>query len=218
MINKSIEILKDNKVIGIVGSRHTGKSTVLLNLLDKTLQNKKVLSYVFSYHQEQRDSFDDLPTMKQRQLRFFNTIEELEQIQDSFIFIDEFHFLFDLTNRNKLSLIKSCFNQLNHNNNVVVLCSTPENYNKYVSSVCKCFMLTRLKFEELVNGSNLKRYINDLSTDLKASTGFYTPKYKAFYKGSVLNVEYNKKQDKKADNINLFEGFKENKGKKEVKK
>ena len=196
-----LEILKQNKSVGIVGSSNSGKTTTLFNLLD-SVSKLKTSKYMCCFHQETKEGL----IKKHKDLRFFDTLNELEQIHNSFIFIDEFHNLFNTDDRHQTEIIKGVFNQIHHNNNIIVLCSTPEYYNKLICGFVDSFVLCKIKdFVELVNGSQLKRYILSLATNLKGATCFNLSIGKIFYKGLVISINYNKEQDKKQKSINLFE-------------
>ena len=201
-----LEILKKERVFAIVGSKHTGKTTALFNFIDVVKKAKN--NFCFCYHQETKDKL----TLKYKNLRFFDTLEEFEQIHDSFIFIDEFHQLFKTEDRHKdkLSSLKHTFNQLEHNNNIVIICGTTEYYNKLVCSFIpdNNYILCKVLFKDFVNGSKIKDYVLNLGTDLRGGTLFNIPLGKIFYKGVLLNITYDKTTDKKSNRYNLFEGLK----------
>jgi len=195
-----INILKQGKVFAIVGSKHSGKTTTLFNFIN-SVENTKTNKYVFCYHQETK------LLLKNKGLSFFDTLEELEQINNSFIFIDEFHLLFNIEDRHNNDIIKKIFNQLEHNNNIVILAGTTEYYNKLICSLIpdNNYILCKILFKDFIQGSQLKKYVLSLGTNLKGGTMLNLKIGEAFYKGEVLKIQYNKSLDKKHNRINLFE-------------
>jgi hypothetical protein len=199
-----LDILKQHKVLSIVGSKHSGKTTSLINFID-CVKKSEFRSWCFAYHQETRD----LLSSKFEKLKFFGNLNELEQIQEGFVFIDEFHQLFNTENRHNKEILQSVFNQLEHKNIVVVICGTTEYYNKLICSFIPDdnYVLCGMQYKDFVQGSQLKKYVLNLGTNLKGGTCFNVPIGKVFYKGELVNIKYDSKTDKKAKRVNLFEGL-----------
>jgi len=202
--NNLLRVLKENKCLGVIGSRHCGKTTTLLNLVE-TVKESKYNIYYYAYHEETKS----LIQSKYKNVVFFNTIEELEQIEQGFIFIDEFHTLINLQDRHQKQAIERLFNQLYQKQGVcMVLCSTPEYYNKVICSGIDNFIINRITdFKQLVQGSKIAIYIKYIGSNLKGMNCFNVPIGKSFYKGSLINIKYDNKTDKKANQIDLFEGL-----------
>jgi hypothetical protein len=193
------EILKNGrKIKAIVASVHEGKTTTLLNMIEiaKKIKSKHSRVCCYFYHQEYKQ--------KVKGVEFVHTLNELEQIKDSFIFIDEFGELFQIQDRHNQEKIKTLLGQIEHNNNILVLCGLPEYFNKLLSSKVNDWILKGINYDEIINGSNLKKYINGLSGDFKGSTRLNIPVNVALNNGVFYEVKYNKARDKKAENISLF--------------
>lgn len=194
-----LEILQkgDGRVFGIVGSKHSGKTTTLFNMIEDAMQYKTDIHCYF-YHTEYKQKFDSV--------NFVNSLNELEQIKDSFIFIDEFSELFMLHDRHATEMIKTIIAQIEHNNNYLVLCGLPNYFNKMVSSaVGDNWLLKSLNYDELVNGSGLKNYVKTLSGDFVGGTRLNIPVDKLLFKGLFNTVKYDVEKDKKANRVDLFE-------------
>ena len=194
-----IELLKKDsgRVFGIVGEKHSGKTTALLQLI-KESKKFKTTTYCYFYHQEYKDSV--------KGVEFINTLNDLEQIRDGFIFIDEFSELFKLNDRHSTEMVKLVVSQIEHNNNILVLCGLPQYFNKLISSfVGENWLLKGLNYDELINGSGLSKSIKMLSGDFVGGTRLNIPTNKLLYGGIFNEVEYNKNKDKKAQRINLWE-------------
>lgn len=192
-------ILSRGRVFGVVGSTNSGKTTALFHLIEevKKFKSKEAGLYAFFHHFAYRDRIEGV--------EFLSTLNELEMVENSFIFIDEFHELFKLQDRHNVEIVKAFLNQIQHNNNILVLCSTPEYYNKLVGgAIGDNFILKSLNYDELVNGSPLKKLVNKLAGDFKGGTRLNIPINKMMFRGALYDVHYNKKQDKKLENVSLF--------------
>jgi ABC-type cobalamin/Fe3+-siderophores transport system ATPase subunit len=205
LINIKMEIkqILQNKVVGIVGSKNSGKTTALIHFIDycQQFQAQKV---AYFFHQEYKDTISGVDL-------FINDVEELLDVRNSFIFIDEFKTLFNLDDRHQRKTIEQIFAMLVHNNNVIVLCGLPDYYNHFMSKLINIWVLKTLKFSECVNGSDLKKYATRQSGDFNGGVGLNIPIEKVLVKGQYINIPYNKKSDKKVENIDLFAKIKRNK-------
>lgn len=193
-----IELLNTDggRVFGLVGGKHSGKTTALLQLIEESKQFETD-KYCYFYHQEYKD--------KVKGVEFINTLNDLEQIKDAFIFIDEFSELFQINDRHATEMIKSVIAQIEHNNCILVMCGLPEYYNKLLSGfVGDNWLLKSLNYDELVNGSGLKKYIKYLSGDFVGGTRLNIDITKLLVNGVFHEVDYNKSKDKKAGRVNLF--------------
>jgi hypothetical protein len=88
-----------------------------------------------------------------------NSVNELEQIRDSIIFIDEVMSLFDLDDRKIKKQIENTLRLIFHNNNILVLCFTPENVKKFISSKLDKIIYKKVTFDDFINGSSVKKII-----------------------------------------------------------
>lgn len=193
-----IELLNTNKgrVFGIVGSKHSGKTTVLLQLIEES-KKYQTNKFCYFYHQEYKEKIKDM--------QFINTLNNLEQIKDSFIFIDEFSELFQINDRHATEIVKLVIAQIEHNNNILVLCGLPEYFNKLLSGfIGDNWLLKSLNYDELKNGSGLKKYIKSLSGEYVGGTRVNIDINKVLHKGIFHNVKYTKSKDKKANRKDLF--------------
>ena len=194
-----IKILKNGsgRVFGIVGGKHSGKTTALLELIEES-QNLTATKYAYFYHQEYKDSV--------KGVTFINTLNDLEQVQNGIIFVDEFSELLQINDRHAVELIKMVIGQIEHNNNVLVLCGLPQYFNKAISGfVGDNWLLKSLNYDELVNGSGLKKYVNSLSGDYVGGTRLNVPVSKLLVEGRFISVKYDETKDKKANRQDLFE-------------
>lgn len=189
---------KGKGVIGIAGSKHGGKTTVLLDLVDTARKILKRQCYVKFYHGDYQEIFSDLPIVE--------NVQQLEKIKDAIIFVDEFNELFDLTDRKKVTLIKRNIAQIEHNNCLLVLCGLPEYFNQLISGyVGDDWLIKAVNYDEIVNGSALKKYVMSLNGDYVGGTRLNIPVDKVYWKGRFYHVRYKHEWDKKATRVDLFE-------------
>lgn len=193
-----IELLKrfSGRIGGVVGSKHSGKTTALLQLIEETKQYKTNI-VCFFHHREYKE--------KIKGVEFLSTLNELETVQDSFIFIDEFHELLMLNDRHSIDIVKKFFTQIEHNNNYLIMCGTPEHFNKLVcGAIGNNWLLKSLNYDEIVNGSGLKKFVQRLAGDFVGGTRLNVRIDEILYSGMFYPVNYNKSLDKKSTRKDLF--------------
>jgi hypothetical protein len=190
-----IELLKSGRVFAIVGSKHTGKTSLLINLVEEVKQSFTTNVVCYFYHEEYK---------KIGGVNHISSLNELEQIKNSFIFVDEFYELFDLDNRHNTQIVKCVLAQIEHNNNILVLCGLPDYFKKYIASQVNKWFLMSINYDEVVNGSSLASYINQLSGDFKGGTLLNVPQGFTLFNGVMIEYKYYKKYDKKINRENLF--------------
>jgi len=144
MDNELIEkIFNKPKVIAICSDINEGKSNMVYHLIEDL--KKKYKLNLFSYGLK-----EDLGENK------FYTLEELESIKDSIIFADEFGNLLDTEDRKKRKSIEKTMRLINHNNNILVLVGTPDNFRKFISAKLDVMIFKKCTIADFVNGSTIK--------------------------------------------------------------
>jgi hypothetical protein len=158
-------IFNKPKIISICSDVNEGKSNLIYHLIEDL--KKKYRFNLYSY-----GLIKDLGENK------IYTLEELENIKDSIIFIDEFENLFDIEDRKKRKSIEKSLRLINHNNNIVILSGLPENFKKFISSKIDVMFFSKCTIADFINGSTIKNRC--LS-------------YQGWESGStLLNIEINK--------------------------
>ena len=192
MISK---IVGKPKIIGFVGDVNTGKSNTLYYILDELNRNYKYKLYYYGLR---------LDVEGQR----VYSIRELEEIEDSFIIIDELSSLFDLDNRKNKKIIEQVFRLLNHNNNIIILCGTPENFKKFISGKLNMTIYKKCTIEDFINMSEIKNVLTNYKGYELGSTVLNLPINQAlFYDGKhyhTITIPYMKEYDSKAENTDIF--------------
>lgn len=190
-------LLNKPKIIGIVANQNEGKTNTLHYIVDIVKDKAKLYSFGFNSNH----------TIA------FNSVEEMENIQNSIIMIDEFEQLFNLQDRHKdtIKILERIFRTVTHprNNNIIILSGLGNNYNKFISSRLDSIIFKKLSYDMIVNGSKVKKAINmyrDVGY-IKGSTQLNLGKDELLiydnYKYSVENVKYMSITDTKKDNKDI---------------
>lgn len=201
MNNEMIEKIFDKpKVIGICSDVNEGKSNLIYHLIDNL--KKKYKFNLFSYGLRK-----DLGENK------IFTLEELEAIKDSIIFIDEFNTLFDIDDRKKKRSIENTLRLINHNNNIVILSGTPENFRKFISAKIDIIFFKKCTLADFVNGSTIKNRCISYQGAEKGSAILNIEINKCLIFNGLcwnnIDIPYMKEYDTKRDNKPLLENVKE---------
>jgi len=144
MEKKIIDYFNKPKVIGIIADVNEGKTNLIYHLVKELKENYDFNLVTFGLRFEIEGA------------RIINSLEQLESMRDSLIFLDEFYTLFDLDNRKKKRQIERTFRLINHNNNILVLIGVPENFRKFISSKIDICFYKKVKLGDFINGSNVK--------------------------------------------------------------
>ena len=152
-------------VLAIIGDVNSGKSNLIYHLIHELNSNFCFNLYTYGLKYKLPSAYE------------FHSLEELEKIENSIIFIDEFQSLFDLDDRKKKRQIESTLRLIFHKNNVLVLIGLPDNFKKFISSRICVIFYKQVTFENFINGSSVKRNVLN---------------YRGNEKGiSILNVDTN---------------------------
>jgi hypothetical protein len=199
------EIFKSKRVIGIVGSRNSAKSSLALyHLLElkKEFPNTKI--YCLGVEEKLR------PYLEKNGIKFLNSSKTLLdlRLRDSVIFVDEFGDLFSTRSRDRQQdkLVKF-FNRINHQNCFFVLTSARQGFwNKFLCGVVNTFIVCRVEFNELVNGTIVKDIVKSIETTSDYFLDINAGQFYVFKEDLVekLSFPYCADLDSKKDNVNPF--------------
>ena len=199
-----INIFDKPKLIGIISDINQGKSNLIYHMIE-TLRKKhdfNLVTYGLKYKQGQE----------------IFSLEELEQIKNSIIILDETFNLFDLDNRGKKRQIEQTLRLIHHNNNLLILSILPENCKKFLASKFTMLIFKKSTIADFINGSMVKRVINQYCGAERGNTVLDIPLDKALiFDGNgynMIDVDYYEKFDSKKNNAPLLrqKGFFKKKG------
>lgn len=199
-----IDIFDKPKLIGVIGNPNSGKSNLIYHMIE-TLRAKhdfNLVTYGLKYKQGQE----------------IFSLDELEQVKNSIIVIDEALSLLDLNNRAKKEQIETTLRLIFHNNNVIILSLLPENCKKFLSSKFTTVIFKKSTLPDFINGSMIKRIVNNYKGAERGNTVLDIPIEKALiFDGksyNIIDVDYYEKFDSKRHNPSILKqkGFFKKKG------
>lgn len=191
-------LLNKPQVVAIIGDINTGKSNLLYSILEETAKKHKFNLFYYGL----RLDFNKVTSQR------VYSVREIESIKDSVIIIDELSSLFDLDNRKSKRIIENTLRLINHNNNILLLCGTPENFKKFLSAKLDKVIFKYTTIADCINGSVVKHILTSYkgyelgSEILNLSVGECLLYDGVHYK--VLSVPYLKQYDSKKDNKQIL--------------
>jgi len=142
-----IRIFNTPGVIALVGDANTGKSNLIYHLINELKKDYEFKLFTYGLRN------------KIELAKEIFSINELEQIKDSIVFLDEFFTLFDLDDRKKKKQIENTIRLIFHNNNILMLVGLPDNFKKFISNKINIFFYKKVTLSDFINGSSIKRNI-----------------------------------------------------------
>ena len=192
------KLFKKPFVGAIIGDAHTGKSNLIYHIIDELNQNYDFSLYVYGLRENIKGATK------------IYSLDEVEKIKDSVIFLDEFCDIFDLEDRHNKALAERTMRLLFHNNNIIILSGLPENYKKFISAKIKIVFYKQVTFEDFINGSSVKKNILKYHGQKRGSYVLHLGKEECLiYDGEhYLNykVPYLKNKDSKRNNVRILVG------------
>ena len=192
------DIFRDSsiRIIGIVGNPNEAKSNTIYHMIDilKTRTDAKIYAYGL------RNKLENVQDL--------HRISELETLRDSVIFIDEFYDLFRMSNRKAAEKAEDSLRTIYHQNNIMILCGLPHNFNKFVSGLLQAVIFKQSSLEDFIQRSSLQQFVTSYSGGFevkKASAILSMPKHIALVwmggKHSYeVEIPYNEAGDSKRFN------------------
>jgi len=189
-------LFKKSFIGAVIGDAHTGKSNLLYHIIDTLKENYNFKLYTFGLK-------SDLEVANK-----IYSLDELEKIKDSVIFLDEFYDLFDLEDRHNKSIAERTMRLLFHNNNIIILCGLPENYKKFISAKINVIFYKQCTFEDFINGSSVKKNILKYHGESRGSSILHLDKNECvIYDGKHYEnyeVPYLESKDSKRNNVDIL--------------
>jgi archaellum biogenesis ATPase FlaH len=190
------ELFNKPKIIGVCGDVNNGKSMLLYHMLETLADDHKFKLYTYGLR---------LKFGKSRQIY---SVAEMEQIRNSIIIIDELSSLFDLDNRKVKKLIENSLRLINHNNNILVICGTPENFKKFISAKLDYLIMKKTTLSDCINGSRLKNIITNYKGNERGSEVLNLRVEEALIFDGMhyekIDVPYYQKYDSKSENVPIL--------------
>jgi len=193
---KITDLFNSPFVGGIIGDTNSGKSNLIYHIIEE-LNNKfefKLFTYGLKYDIKGANSI--------------YSMDELEKIKDSVIFIDEFFSLFNLDDRRNKSQAERTLRLLHHNNNIIILCGLPGNFKKFISAKINIILYKQVTFEDFINGSSVKKNVLKYMGERRGSSVLNLNKNECLiYDGEhycINEIPYIKGKDSKRENVPIL--------------
>jgi len=202
-MNKLKEIFGDKRIVGLAGEKSSGKTNNLVRLV-KDFRNKKKDVEIYAY---------GMPTMVMDYLKELN-VEEISSLKhlvhkkNCILLIDEFQKLKLNDRRHKDSLNE--FVDFVYHNNVWVIFSSPNirEFNSVIGGVIERWLLKTVRIDMCINGSQLKKVIDEYQGKYKSLGAIEVPKDKILiindHKELIVTCRYLPEADNKLANENVL--------------
>ncbi len=203
------ELCNKPKVIGIVGDRNEGKTMLLGSIIKELIDmGTKVSSFGLRF---KIDGVNEL-----------YSIGEIENMANEVICLDEFYELFELEDRKKARQVERIIRLINHRNNILILCGTPDNFKKFISNQIDTILYKTSTIGSFINGSSIKyNCLNYKGYELGISKLVLNKDEFLLYDRTYMKMkfDYTTEFDTKKDNVKIVpENVDENVEKKNVRK
>ena len=193
---KLTQIFNKPKILGVCADVNAGKSMLLYHLLEELSKENKFKLFTYGLR---------LDFQKAQQIY---SVGEMEQITDSLIIVDELSSLFELDNRKIRKQIENTLRLINHNNNILVVCGTPENFKKFISAKIDIVFYKKTTLADFINGSRIKNILTNYKGNERGAEMLNLPVNEAIlFNGKHYNkliVPYYEKYDSKAKNVRIL--------------
>lgn len=182
------------KLIGLIGNTNSGKSNLIYDIIETlgASHDFNLITYGLKFKQGAE----------------IFSLEELEQVKNSIVILDEVFSLFDLDNRAKKKQVEQTLRLLHHNNNILILSILPENCKKFLASKLNAVIFKHCTIADFINGSAIKRVVNQYRGAEMGSTILDIPIDKALlFNGQnykMLDIKYHAKYDSKKNNAPIL--------------
>lgn len=198
------KIFKDCRIAGLVGEKNSGKTNNLISFI-KELRQKGNNTPVYAY---------GLPLIVQKKVSNEYDIKEISSLKhlikkkNCILIIDEFQRLKLNDRRYKDQLAE--FIDFVYHNNVYVIFSSPNirEFNSVIGSVIDKWLLKTVRTDQCVNGSQLKKAIQEYKGRRKSMGCVVMPKDEILIINDneevVISCEYVEEADNKKENKKLF--------------
>jgi len=187
------ELCNKPKVIGIVGDRNEGKTMLLGNIIKELIDmGAKVSSFGLRF--------------KINGVNELYSLGEIENRTNEVICLDEFYELFELEDRTKARQVESVIRLINHRNNILILCGTPDNFKKFISNQIDTILYKTSTIGSFINGSSIKyNCLNYKGYELGISKLVLNKDEFLLYDGAYMKMkfDYTTEFDAKKDNVKI---------------
>lgn len=197
------EIFENARIVALAGDKNTGKTNNLISLI-VDYRKKKPNTPIYVY---------GMPSAVIKYLNRYN-VQEISSLshmvhkKDCLLVLDEFQKLKLNDRRYKDELNE--FVDFVYHDNVFAILSSPgiREFNTVIGSIFDKWLLKSVRKDKCVNGSQLKKVIEDYKGKYKSLGSISVPKNELLLindeEETIIKCKYIKEADTKTDNIDLF--------------
>lgn len=177
-------IFGDSRVVGLAGSKNSGKTNNLMSLIKEFREdNKETAIYVYGLDEITLNWIKKIGKVYE-----ISSLEQLSDKKDSLIIIDEFQKL-RLNDKRYKDLLNDFIDFVYHNNNWVILSSpSVREFNSIIGGKIERWALKDINCSDLVNGSQLKNAVISYNGRYKIINDIRIEKSKIL----IINREFEK--------------------------
>ena len=152
------ELFRTNRVVGVVGNRNTGKTSLMLGELIKIKEGHKDMGvYAYGIEPELHGY------LSSKGIDILHNMEDIMdlKIKGSVIYIDEIAEMVQTDTKNRSSdRFKRFINRIVHNNDWAAICTAETKYwNTFACSMINAAIVKEIELDHLTNGTWLKRMV-----------------------------------------------------------
>jgi hypothetical protein len=195
-----------HRVVGLAGEKNTGKTNNVVYLIDNLLNSSKKKYDILIY------GFQDSVTnylLAKKGIKEISSLKQLAFKKDTIIIIDEFQRL-KLNDRRHKDKLNELIDFIYHNNNFLLL-SSPNirEFNNIIGGHIERWLLKTVKADSCINGSQLKKVIDEYKGRLKRFENIVTSKKELIIINDdyeqLIKCDYVEEADNKKENKTIFE-------------
>ena len=197
-------IFGDCRIVGLAGEKDSGKTNNLIYLLlEYRKHNNKIPIYVYGMKE------NIIKQLEKYNIYAISSLKHLIDKENCILAIDEAQKL--KLNDRRFKDERDEFVDFVYHNNVYTILSCPNirEFNSVLGGIIEKWLLKTIKIDNCVNGSQLKREIENYKGNYKKLGSIVVPKDKLLLINEeqeiILECDYIKEVDLKKENINLFE-------------
>lgn len=198
------DIFGENKIIGLSGSKNSGKTNNLMCALRQFRENNKTTSiYVYGLDNHTLEWVKKLGNVFE-----ISSLEQLSNKSNSLFVLDEFQRL-KLNDRRYKEVLDDFIDFIYHKNNWVLFTSPNlREFNSIIGSKIEGWCIKSLRIDSLINGSQLKQVALSYNGRFKSLGRIITGKNEILVINEeyekVLTFDYIESIDKKKENVDIF--------------
>lgn len=202
-MTKLHELFKGVRIVGLAGEKHSGKSNNICQMLIEYISiHKSTPIYIYGFAKEVTE------VLSRYGIKEISSLDQLIGKKNCILVLDEFQKL-KLNDRRYKEDLSELVDFVYHNG-VYLLLSSPNirEFNSIIGGIIEKWALKTVRIDQAVNGSQLKKVIENYKGRHKSLGSIHTEKDTLLLINTdyeqIIKVDYNKECDNKRNVKNLF--------------